>query len=161
LDPTRTILLMGVVLSLLWATTGCTADEDSRSDRMDTPTLPAEQTSVDGSATLRAVMDGLRTDMIHLSEGLWTGSFDRVARSAEAVADHPPVSPAERQRVHAALGEDFPTFVAADRHVHDMALRLREAAEREDTVAVLNSLSDLQKGCIACHTSFRERLAAP
>jgi cytochrome c556 len=103
-------------------------------------------------------MAGLRADMIRLNERLWTGDFRGVAAAAESVAEHPEVSPAERVRVQSALGDEFPDFVAADRHVHHLALQLREAALREDTAEVLTSLSALQTGCIACHTAFRERL---
>jgi cytochrome c556 len=109
-------------------------------------------------ATLRGVMSGLQADMIRLNEGLWAGDFEMVAEAARSVADHPQVSPEERQRVQAALGEEFPDFVAADRHVHDSALRVHDAAVREDTEAVLSALSGLQHKCIACHTTFRERL---
>jgi hypothetical protein len=142
----------------LWLTGGC-AD----GDRLEIgPTSEAAQdapAAVEGPETLRTVMSGLRGDMIRLSEGLWTGDFRTVAVAAEAVAEHPEVGPEERLRVQTALGGDFPDFVAADRRVHEQAMRVREAALREDTAAVLASLSDLQHGCIACHTTFRERLS--
>jgi cytochrome c556 len=104
-------------------------------------------------------MAGLRDDMVRLSDGLWKGDFAAVAAAAEDVADHPQVGAEERVRVQATLGEEFAAFVALDHHVHDLAIRVRDAALREDTAAVLADLAALQRGCVACHGTFRDRLA--
>jgi hypothetical protein len=151
------LAIIALALLPLWTSGGCAdrravdAEPDAEPPH-DAPTVPGE------SETLLSVMAGLRADMIRLNEGLWTGDFRGVAGAAESVAEHPAVSPAERLRVQAALGDEFPSFVAADQHLHALALRVRDAALREDTTEVLTSLSALQHGCIACHTAFRERL---
>jgi hypothetical protein len=151
------LAVIALALVPIWTSGGC-ADRRAVDDGPDAEP-PHDAPAVAGaSETLLTVMVGLRTDMIRLNEGLWTGDFRSVAGAAESVAEHPEVSPAERLRVQAALGDEFPDFVAADRHVHDLALQLRDAALREDTTEVLTSLSALQHGCIACHTMFRERL---
>jgi hypothetical protein len=151
------LAIIGLALLPMWTAGGCADPRavDAGSDAEP----PREAPAVAGeSETLLSVMAGLRADMIRLNEGLWTGDFRGVAGAAESVAGHPEVSPAERLRVQAALGDEFPDFVAADRHVHDLALQVRDAALREDTTEVLTSLSALQHGCIACHTAFRQRL---
>jgi hypothetical protein len=148
-------VLVGVSLSLV-ALGGCTPGEPSGGE-------PAESTERGGVAasqeTLVTVMAGLRADMVRLGDGLWGGDFVAVAAAAEDVADHPQVGAEERLRVQTTLGEEFAAFVALDHRVHDLALGVREAALREDTAAVLTNLGELQRGCVACHGAFRDRLA--
>jgi cytochrome c556 len=144
----------GLALLPLWLVAGCADRADTDAERARAAPAAAGTTE-----TLLSVMAGLRADMIRLHEGLWTGDFRGVAEAAESVAEHPEVSPAERLRVHTALGDGFADFVAADRRVHDLALGVRDAALREDTAAVLRAVSALQQGCVACHTGYRDRLS--
>jgi mono/diheme cytochrome c family protein len=60
--------------------------------------------------------------------------------------------------VQAALGADFAAFGAADRRVHDAAMRTAGAAANEDSDQVLSALGSLQAGCVACHDAFQDRL---
>jgi cytochrome c556 len=162
---TRRLGVIGLVLLPLWGAAGCTerGDEEvvagvegaggAAAARSPDTAAPAA-----GQQTLLTVMAGLREDMVRLNDGLWAGDFPAVADAAQSVADHPQVGPGERTRVQAALGESFPAFAGADHEVHELALRVREAALRADTAAVLSTLADLQVGCVACHTRFRERL---
>jgi hypothetical protein len=151
------LAMIGLALLPIWTSSGCADPRAVDAGPGAEPPRDAPA-SAGESETLLSVMAGLRADMVRLNEGLWTGDFRGVAAAAESVAEHPEVSAAERLRVQAALGDEFPDFVAADRHVHDLALQVRDAALREDTTQVLTSLSALQTGCIACHTAFRERL---
>jgi hypothetical protein len=148
-------VLVGLFLSLV-AVGGCSPGEPSGGE----PAKPTEDGGVAASQeTLVTVMAGLRADMLRLSDGLWRGDFAAVAAAAEGVAGHPQVGAEERLRVQTTLGEEFAAFVALDHRVHDLAIGVRDAAVREDTVAVLTNLAELQRGCIACHGAFRDRLA--
>jgi hypothetical protein len=151
------MVVTGLILLPFWMSAGC-ADGGEPGVGVEEEPRRDESANTETSETLLGVMAGLRADMIRLSEGLWTGDFRAVADAAEDVAEHPQVGPEERVRVQSTLGGDFPDFVAADQQVHALARRVREAALREDTIAVLTALSDLQHGCVACHTDFRERL---
>ena len=130
------------------------------------PPPPAEMDAMPAAAptdslALKAIMADLGEDMGAAQRALWVEDFDALGEAAGAVADHPRVSPGEMARVQATLGPAFPDFAAADRRVHDLAVGLRDAAARRDTAAVLQAFSELQAGCVACHTAFRARLLAP
>ena len=111
-----------------------------------------------GAANLKIVMRQLGYDMDALNAALWARDFDALGRAATAIAEHPHVSPKEKARVQAALGPDFAAFGAADRRVHDAAVRTASAAASEDSERVLAELGSLQSGCVACHDAFRDRL---
>ncbi|MCA9492065.1 MAG: cytochrome c [Alphaproteobacteria bacterium] len=108
--------------------------------------------------TLKAIMAGMRVEMSRIHEALWTEDFDTMSTAARAVADHPHVSAEERTRIQGLLGPDFGGFVAADKAVHDAAVRLSEAAAANDMDKSLKELDAVQTGCVACHTDYRERL---
>jgi mono/diheme cytochrome c family protein len=110
------------------------------------------------AADLKIIMRQLGRDMDALNAALWVRDFGALAIAATAIAEHPHVSPQEKARVQAALGADFAAFGAADRRVHDAAMRTAGAAANEDTARVLSELGSLQVGCVACHDAFRDRL---
>ncbi|MBW2233214.1 MAG: c-type cytochrome [Deltaproteobacteria bacterium] len=110
------------------------------------------------AADLKIIMRQLGRDMDALNAALWARDFGALGTAATAIADHPHVSPQEKARVQAALGADFAAFGAADRRVHDAAMRTAGAAADEDSDQVLSALGSLQAGCVACHDAFRDRL---
>jgi len=110
------------------------------------------------TADLKIIMRQLGQDMDALNAALWARDFGALVAAATAIAEHPHVSPQEKARVQAALGADFATFGAADRRVHDAAIRTAGAAADEDSDQVLSALGSLQAGCVACHDAFRDRL---
>ena len=110
-------------------------------------------------ATLKIIMRQLGRDMDALNAALWARDLGALEAAATAIAKHPHVSPQERARVQATLGSDFAAFGAADRRVHDAAMRTASAAADQDSDRVLSELGSLQAGCVACHDGFRERLA--
>ena len=110
------------------------------------------------SADLKTIMRQLAQDMDALNAALWARDFGALARAATAIAEHPRVSPEEKARVQAVLGSDFAAFAAADRRVHDAAVRTAEAARAPSSDQVLSELSSLQAGCVACHDAFQDRL---
>lgn len=119
----------------------------------DTPAPASDPTD------LKTIMVGLGEHMTQVQAALWLEDFDAIRAGAVAIADHAKVGPEERQRVQAALGADFGAFVTGDRAVHDQAMSLSEAAAAEDLDRTVQRLAELQAGCVACHTSFRPRLA--
>lgn len=110
--------------------------------------------------TLVEIMRGLETDMERVAHGIWVADFDSIAAGAGAVADHPQVGPEERTEIVGILGEGAAGFREADMLVHNTAVTLAERARTEDLPGVLDALTELQAGCVSCHTGYRATLQA-
>lgn len=108
---------------------------------------------------LSEIMVGLSEEADRLNAGLWAEDFDTIAAAADAIANHPNVSDADRALIQAALGPDFAEFVKGDQRVHETGLALSEAATAQNLEEVLALYAQLQRECVACHKSFRDRLA--
>lgn len=117
----------------------------------------AHPASGDGQALL-PIMRRLGSEMSALTHALMTDDLETVTRSAAAMAEHAPISAAEVERIHAALGPDVARFEAVDESVHVAAVRLHEAARARDPGRVVQRLGDVQRGCVSCHVQFRARL---
>jgi cytochrome c556 len=96
--------------------------------------------------------------MTALTYGLMTDDGAMVATSAAAIAEHAPIATDDLERIHGVLGTDMAEFERLDAAVHDASVRLHEAAADGRTADVLTRLTEVQRGCVACHTQFRERL---
>jgi hypothetical protein len=107
---------------------------------------------------LLPIMQQLGTDMVTLTHALMTDSAELVAHAAESIANHPPIAQDEIERIHRTLGDQMHEFERLDEEVHGLSVQLHEAAEAGDTEEVLTLLNQVQRGCVACHTQFRERL---
>lgn len=107
---------------------------------------------------LLPIMQRLGTEMASLTHGLMTDDAELVARSAAAVAEHAPIAPEELERIQRVLGDDMAAFEQLDASVHAASVRLNEAAAAHRTDEVLSLLNEVQRGCVACHARFRERL---
>lgn len=129
------------------------------SSRTPTPST-SRSTSRVALPGLFSIMVGLQADMARVSRGLWIEDYDSIAAGAEAVADHPVIPQEERRRISEILGPDMSRFGEMDQEVHDLAVRLAEAAGRGEPDAVLSLDAELRRGCVACHSTFRERLRA-
>ena len=165
---TMTTLLLAALL-----TTACAGgEEDLRGD----PAPAAVDTAADadaahdhapaapgGGQTLLVIMQKLGSDMAALTHGIMTEDTALVARSAADVAAHPDIAPGELARIQAELGTAMAEFERLDAVVHEASVALHDAARTGDMDAVLSRLHEVQRGCVACHTQFRERLrtAAP
>jgi cytochrome c556 len=152
--------LIGALVLVAAACTGGSAPDETAAPGQDTVAgaAAADLGAPSGTASLKAIMQGLQASMATLHLALWLEEFEAVAAAAREVADHPQVPAAERLRIQSVLEDDFAAFAAADRRVHDTSLRLRDAALQRDTAAVLSALADVHVGCVACHTRFRARL---
>lgn len=107
---------------------------------------------------LFSIMAGLEGGMARLDRGLWAERFDTIAAGARTVADHPPIPAAEAERIRSVLGDEMTPFQELDRLVHDLAVRIAEAAEQEALGEVMDAQADLRTGCVTCHSEFRRRL---
>ena len=175
ITPSRSIRIPCVLLLLSILAGGC-APEDSGSDTPDSTESPSVSSSEEPTAAVQedqeavegaprvalpglfSIMAGLQADMATVSRGLWIENFDTIAAGATAVADHPMVPQGERQRIAEILGGDMSRFGAMDQAVHDLAVRLAEAADRGAVDEVLSAEAELRRGCVDCHSTFRDRL---
>lgn len=107
---------------------------------------------------LRPIMQRLSSDMAGLAQAIWFEDYEAMTTTSAAVADHPHISDDEMQRIEAELGIELSTFHEMDEAVHESAVRLHNAAATRQLDEVLDLFSEVQRGCVACHTEFRERL---
>lgn len=112
-------------------------------------------------ASLTDIMQDLGADMAAAAGGLWVADAGQVAAAAQRIADHPNVSPEDRETIQAVLGREFSAFVAFDQGVHRAAVELAGAAARGSEIPDLLVLySRVQEGCVACHEMFRTDVAS-
>ena len=111
----------------------------------------------DGQALL-PIMQKLGSEMTTLTYALMTDDYETVTRSAAAIAEHAPISAEELERIHTELGGDMAAFEAVDESVHVASVRLHEAAQARQRGLIVERLGNVQRGCVSCHTQFRELL---
>ena len=109
--------------------------------------------------SLKHIMQGLRDDYVRIADGLLTGDLDLVANGASGIADHPKIPPEQVQLVAAELGEEMPAFKQMDTRVHDLSVEIRDAAEAPDRDRALRKFRKMTEACIACHDTYKERVA--
>ena len=114
----------------------------------------------DAAPTLKAIMQGLRDNVVEIADGLLNDNYDQVARGATSIAEHPRIAPAEVAVVASALGAEMPAFKGLDDAVHDLSIDIRNAAEARNREAVISGYQRLIEGCLACHSAYKARVAA-
>ncbi|NNJ65814.1 MAG: hypothetical protein HKP16_09615, partial [Xanthomonadales bacterium] len=72
--------------------------------------------------TLQTIMQGLRDNLVEISDGLLTDDMTLVEQGATAIANHPRIPPEQVQLVANELGQEMPAFKQFDTRVHDLAL---------------------------------------
>ena len=105
-----------------------------------------------------AIMRQLSAEMAAFTHALWLEDFDRMNESARAITHHAPIDPADVQRIQRTLGDDWEGFEEADHVVHEAAAELHHSIRTRDFDVILTRLDALQRGCVACHTGYRDRL---
>lgn len=105
---------------------------------------------------LRPLMVGLAQDMDRIATGLWHEDYDLIRQGAHNIAQHPKIPPRQLATIKKALGPQFQTFVQYDKRVHHTATKLVQAAEARDWSAVLDTHERLKRGCVTCHTAYRD-----
>lgn len=118
------------------------------------PNAPAA--AGDDEVSLRSIMQKLDRDTLRSVSALMAEDWHALDQSASAIADHarPPLT--ERMRILSALGARAGDFKNYDGVVHDAAISLGEAARAADADAAVESMSTMLRGCVACHSAFRE-----
>jgi hypothetical protein len=120
--------------------------------------LPAPA-STDESATLQTIMQGLRDNLVEITDGLLTDDLELVERGATGIANHPRIPPEQVQLVARELGEEMPAFKQFDMRVHDLAVEIGAAARAGDKTAAIGRYQSLVNGCFGCHVAYKDRVA--
>jgi cytochrome c556 len=107
---------------------------------------------------LLPIMLRMSAGMAGLMQALWLENYEEMAAHASAVAGHAQISAQELERIQTELGPELAAFEAADEAVHEASIRMRDAAEARELEAFLEHLATVQRGCVECHSQFRERL---
>lgn len=105
-----------------------------------------------------AIMQRLSSNMAQFSHALWLEDYDLMSENAAAIASHPPTDPADTERFRQILGDEYQDFQEADHVVHEASEELHHAVEERDLDMILDRLHDVQRGCVSCHSGFRDRL---
>lgn len=123
------------------------------------PAHAAQHEAADGEGPpLLPIMMQMAADMRGLLQALWLEDYEQMSARAASVVGHAGISAEERERIEAALGPEMAAFEAADEAVHQASLRMHEAAEARKLDAFVEQLAEVQRGCVGCHSRFRERL---
>ncbi|MBT8094066.1 MAG: hypothetical protein KJP08_04590 [Gammaproteobacteria bacterium] len=109
---------------------------------------------------LKDIMQELRNNLVDISDGLLMDDFEQIARGATAIARHPKIPSAQVQLVAAELGPEMAAFKQLDNLVHDLSIEISAAASLRDRDAVISGYQSLIEGCLACHSTYKERVAA-
>lgn len=109
---------------------------------------------------LKEIMQQLRNNLVDISDGLLLDDFEQVSRGAVAIAQHPQIPAAQIQLVAAELGPEMAAFKQLDILVHDLSIEIDAAARLLDRDAVISGYQRLIEACLACHSTYKERVAA-
>jgi len=105
--------------------------------------------------TLRQVMQQLGHDYATLNQAILLEDFDQAEKSAHAIAEHDKPSMGQRMKIMAALGTEMMNFKKVDGEVHDLAVKVEEAAKGKDLPQLIHLQSQMLSACMACHTTYR------
>lgn len=123
------------------------------------PSLIAAETKGSGTerSALSAIMRGMSRNMQVITDGIAREDWTLIAETAPLIADHPRPPLAEKMRILGMLGADAASFKSHDRQTHRAAHDVRQAASRQDGIAVIAAYQRLQTACFDCHRTFRDR----
>jgi len=105
---------------------------------------------------LRRIMQELGKNMQTITEAISREDWTSVAKVAPQIAEHPEPPVIEKMRILKFIGTDMGTFESHDEITHQAARALEQVATRNDGQGVVAAFANLQKGCLACHQSFRK-----
>jgi hypothetical protein len=108
---------------------------------------------------LKKIMQGLRSDTVLILDALLIDDFDSVIDASSRIADHPNIPASQVSLVAAELGTEMNAFKHFDTLVHDLSLSINSAAHEKDRNRAFADYQQMLSGCMACHASFRQRVA--
>lgn len=110
----------------------------------------------DGS--LKQIMQQLGQDYSRLNQAILVENFDAAANFAHAIAYHEKPSLGQRMKILRELGSEMPEFKSADDKVHELAIKIEEAAKAKDVPLLIQHQSQMLSACMGCHTSYRSKI---
>lgn len=108
--------------------------------------------------TLKSVMQQLGKDYAALNQAILTDNFDNAKKAAHKIANHEKPSMSQKMKIMAGLRTEMPAFKKADDKVHDIAVEIEEAANSKNMPLLIKRQSKMLSACMACHTSYRNRV---
>ncbi len=118
------------------------------------------QDAVAPELELRRIMRELNAGMQTVVDGISREDWALVAATAPKIANHREPEPAEKMKILAFIGAEIGEFKGRDEESHQAALAMEKAAQKRDGLAVVSSFGEVQKACLACHQTYRERFLA-
>jgi hypothetical protein len=107
---------------------------------------------------LKVIMQGLRDDVVEITDGLLTDDFTKVAHGAVRIANHARIPDDQIQLVAAELGPEMAAFKQIDTSVHELSLSIADAAEEKDRDRAIADYQRMLSGCLACHAAYKDRV---
>jgi len=159
----RLILLVGILVVACQQPDAPPSDALPEPSASPTAAAPSEAVPIPDYVVLPRLYElmlGIEEDMAGLNAGLWREDYAAIARHAEGIATHPPVPEPEAQTIGRVLGDAMQAFGTMDTNVHDLAVEIGELAGQENLAAIVDCVTALDRGCVACHSQFRGRLRA-
>ncbi len=109
-------------------------------------------------SNLKVIMQGLRDDVVEITDGLLMDDFTKVAHGAVRIANHARIPDDQIRLVAAELGAEMATFKQIDNSVHDLSLSIAAAAEEKDRDRAIADYQRMLSSCLACHAAYKERV---
>lgn len=164
----RTSLSFIAILCICVLVVGCgnesnktASKQSSRQNTEKKSESTAESAVKPDTLPLLPIMLNLEKEMTSISSGLWRHNFKQIEQSARAIADHAKIPKKQLKTLRKILGKvRFKAFVKDDKTVHNMAVKLSEAASREDFKQTAQFYQKLENGCISCHSKHRNTIRA-
>ena len=109
--------------------------------------------------TLKEIMQGLRDNLVGITDGLLVDDFDRIANGAMGIAQHAPITASQKTQIADDLGPEMAAFKLFDQQVHGLSMSMATAARDHDRNAVMRDYQLMVEGCLACHVTFKNRVS--
>ena len=78
--------------------------------------------------TLKEIMQGLRDNLVGITDGLLVDDFDRIANGAMGIAQHAPITASQKTQIADDLGPEMAAFKLFDQQVHGLSMSMATAA---------------------------------
>lgn len=109
--------------------------------------------------TLKEIMQGLRDNLVEITDGLLVDDFDRIANGAMGIAQHAQVTAFQKTQIADELGPEMAAFKLFDEQVHGLSMSVATAARDQNRNAVMLDYQRMVEGCLACHDTFKSRVS--